>query len=610
MWVPPMSHLLRGVTASLLSFAAALCLAANVRVDGTTVVVNEVPVLAFRANDPVQRARNLVAELRALSGNEPVSLAKDRGKYVLKVGSVLISDFDQEAADRSVSPQQLAHQWAARLSYAFALPALRVAVSNLNVGVGAKQSVSVVGSLVPQAELKVDDAAIVLAKLNGADIEIAGLKPGHARISITSGRAIQQIDVDVRPWAASLPQTLNVSVSGAPAIASTIAGAIWSALQTRLVTADGANVFFSLPRIDDEGPGVTRAFRVNARVSAPNTLESSGVVSVVVHNLGLPQEKDEALWYSNDPESVVRPGALFSSTLKLDSPTRLLYHHINASQQALYLRVQAINDSDSVAQILIIPGDSKPDRNPVRAGLRAADQYVRAWMWGSGEVISIPAHSTLPISLRRLLPGETMSGLCSLRLISGPKELQVRTDAWPLFPIDRKWEAATSSSTPWRVVGTNAMNDYDRAPYEPSQRIFPNPYRDDAVRYSVGGRFGVCRIGQRPIPSQDDSQRLEGNFGVVYRIHAEISNPTADATDVDVVFEASAGYSGALFIVNGDYRVTPLLQPKDEAVIGKFHLAPGALQKFVITTMPVSGGSYPVTITIRPAQSAANAATR
>jgi hypothetical protein len=79
---------------------------------------------------------------------------------------------------------------------------------------------------------------------------------------------------------------------------------------------------------------------------------------------------------------------------------------------------------------------------------------------------------------------------------------------------------------------------------------------------------------------------------------------------VDVVFEASAGYSGALFIVNGDYRVTPLLQPKDEAVIGKFHLAPGALQKFVITTMPVSGGSYPVTITIRPAQSAANAATR
>ena len=155
----------------------------------------------------------------------------------------------------------------------------------------------------------------------------------------------------------------------------------------------------------------------------------------MVHNLGLPQVKDEQLWYSNDPESVVRPGALFSSTLKLGSPVRFLYHHINASTDGMYLGVQAINDSDSAAKVMIIPGDSKPDRNPVRAGLKAA-RSVSAGVdvFGSGEVVTIPAHETLPISLRRLLPGETMSGLCSLRLLSGPKGARrCGTDSWPLF---------------------------------------------------------------------------------------------------------------------------------------------------------------------------------
>ena len=150
------------------------------------------------------------------------------------------------------------------------------------------------------------------------------------------------------------------------------------------------------------------------------------------------------------------------------------------------------------------------------------------------------------------------------------------------------------------------MNDYDRAPYEPSQHVFPSPYRDEAVAYRVGDRFGVCRLGQKPLSSQDDQQRLDGNFGVIYRIRASISNPTALPTDVEVMFEASAGYSGGLFIVNGDFVSTPILQPKDETRIGKFHLSPGAKQSFLITTLPLSGGSYPATITLRPVQSAAN----
>ncbi len=571
-------------------------------------------MIAFKSGisgkSPVNRAEQVATALQALSGTESVSIANNRGNYVVKVGDVVIDGIWNEAVARSIPSSKLAHQWAARLSYALSLPPIRVASSTIELGVGSVKSIPIVGSMVPYADLHVEDDLVVAARRTEAGLVLTAIKPGRTRVSISSGASNETVEVTVKAWSAKFPQTLDVNVSGAPAITQTVKGAIEGAVQTQLATADGASTAFTLPKVGDVGPGVTRTFTVHARVSANDALQSTGDVNVVVHNVGLPQTKDEVLWYSNNPESVVRPGALFSSSLKVGSPARLLYHHLNASDQAMYLRVQAINDSDSVAKVLIIPGDSKPDRNPVRAGLKAADQYVRAWMWGSGEVVSIPPHATLPISLRRILPGETVSGLCSLRLVSGPPDIQVRTDAWPPFQIDHFWETALWSSTPWRVVGTNPMNDYDRAPYEPSQHVYPDPYRDDSVNYRVGGRFGVCRLGQKPLSSADDLQKLDGNFGVIYRIHASISNPTREATDVEVVFEASAGYSGALFIVNGDYLVTPILQPKDETRIGRFHLSPGSKQDFVITTLPVSGGSYPATITIRPVQLGATAALR
>ena len=178
--------------------------------------------------------------------------------------------------------------------------------------------------------------------------------------------------------------------------------------------------------------------------------------------------------------------------------------------------------------------------------------------------------------------------------------MQIRTDAWPQFPVDARWEAALFSPTPWREVGSNPVNDYDTAPYEPSQHVYPDPYRDESLDYVVGGRFAELRIGQRPIASQNAQQRLDGNFGVLYRIHVTLSNPTKNPTDVDLRFEASAGYAAGLFLVNGSFKTTSLLQPKQQASIGRFHLAPGEKRTVAITTLPLSGGSYPATLSLRP----------
>jgi hypothetical protein len=592
----------------------ALGFSSNVRATGSVLFVNEVPVLQFKATggstSPEDHARAISERLQLADLSGSFELKRAGAEYwILLNGDPVVTITRLEAIAHGSTLADLAHTWFAQLQHAAQLPALKILSDDYRAPVGAEKTIGIVGSMAPYVDLSVDRPESLSVKRTPTGMVLKALAPGTATVTVTAGGNVQSLVVQVRPWAAVLPQTLTAFVSGAPATVETVRGAIAGVIRTQLVTAPGATTTFRVPYVTSLGTGVTREFAVRLRATAPDTFQGAGSVNVVVRNIGLPQETDADLWYSNNPESVTRPGPLFSASLKQGKPVRMLYHHLNASTQSMYFRLQAINDSDQEARIMVIPGDSTPMRDPVLAGLRAADQFVRNWMWGSGEIVSIPAHCTLPLSLRRLLPGDTTSGLCGLRLVSGPSDIQIRTDAWPPFPLDPKWEGAIRSSTPWREVGTHPINEFDRAPSEPSDHIYPDPYRALTVDYQVGGRYGFLRIGQSPIAREDNEQKLDGNFGVIYHIKADLSNPTHQPADVELVFEASAGYSAALFIVDGDYVVRSPLQPKAESRIGRYHLTPGGELALDITTLPLSGGSYPATITIRPVQADQDAAT-
>ncbi|HEY0868128.1 MAG TPA: hypothetical protein VGE01_12155, partial [Fimbriimonas sp.] len=245
------------------------------------------------------------------------------------------------------------------------------------------------------------------------------------------------------------------------------------------------------------------------------------------------------------------------------------------------------------------PGDASPDPNPVLAGIVAAEMYVKNWMHGSGEIVTIPPRQTVPLSLRRVSPNETMSGLCSLRLVEGPESLLVRTDAYPPFPVSGKWSDALRSTTPWRETGSNPVNDYDLAAYTISNHVYPDPQKAEQTwTYRVGGRHQFVRIGEKAISRQDNSGVLDGNFGVFYRIKADVENPTDKVASVDLHFIPSAGYSGAIFIMDGNLMRTPLLQPQTPWRITQLKLAPGERQSIRLMTIPLSGSSYPATLKI------------
>jgi hypothetical protein len=210
---------------------------------------------------------------------------------------------------------------------------------------------------------------------------------------------------------------------------------------------------------------------------------------------------------------------------------------------------------------------------------------------GSASVIEVPPHSVVPIVWEAVRPGETASGLLALRGIEG-SALFIGDAIGTILDRPAGNFAYTMPTTSLADDPTNLVGQ--------SQHVYSPAEKSLKLSYTVGERWGYIRIGQEAVERVDLDGQLDGNFGVVYKVEAALSNPTFEATEIEFVFESSAGYTGAFFRINGLVYRTPLLQPKTTHQFFKVTLAPGESKTFYLETIPLSGGSYPCTVTIKP----------
>lgn len=578
--------------------------AQSVRASGATLYVNESPVLTLKAtvagSGPERRVKAVAERLReAPQGAEFAIKGVGKSRTLLAGSAVILDIGPAEAAAQRRPAADLAVQWLGAIRAALNLPPLRLGVQEVVMPVGGKRSVPFVGSEALAARYTVTPEGSVRLGRDDTGLVVQGVSAADATVELTSESGTASLRVRVVPFAASFPQTVNLAVTGNPATAESVVGALEGAVRQQLQALPGRKIVVQAPKNVAVASGSTRTVTVDVKVTAPGALPAEGKVTVNVTNEGLRHDKERELWYCNDPESLKGPSTLFRATLRASSPVRMLYHHVNESQEPLFFTVDVHNPSDQPARVVVVPGDSPPDKNPVRAGVLAADPFFQAWNVGSGEVVTIPPQSRLPLSLRRLKPKETASGLCYLHLLpGGPASLPVHADATDPYELNADWQAAETNPAPWREVGMPALGSIGQE--RQSNLVFPNPFRTEDLIYRVGGPFGFIRIGQKPIARRDGGRPLDGNFGVVYQIEVTLTNPTAAPANVEVVFEASAGYSGGLFYVDGEYQKKPLLQPKAESLLSKVRLAPGENKTVRISTIPLSGSSYPATIIVRP----------
>lgn len=596
-----MLNFVRLLGALLILGCSALSLGVRAVAQGPSVHVNGRAVAVFRDFDglqtPLERAENVAARISKASRGVIVT-AKAGTVYL--AGMPLMSAMPRDAAANRTSQLRLAEQWSRNLSVAISIPDVEISGPSTMMK-GQQTKLNLGGALAGKASVESSDEQVVKVVLGSGGYWLKATGPGQANITASVPGTIRSISITVRAFAAFFPQSAHGFVVGAPAIEDSVRGAIESAVMSQVKTEIGTDLKIIDMRPVAVATGGKQTFTVRARAFGGEFVTSEGLVSVTIENLPFAARRESELWYCNSPERVKGVGPLFAASLKDEGPVRVLYHHVNDTSGPVLIKLQAVNTSDKPARIVITPGDSDPERNPVKAGIVAANRFVRAWRSGSGEVVSVPPKSSVPIAMRRLFAGQTASGICMLRLLEGgPSTLEVREDAEELYTFQGKWASAIASPAPWRWVGATRLAMWTPPARESTDQIYPNPFKEVDARYTAGGKPAFIRIGQKPIARKDGAGKLDGNYGVIYNGRFFLYNPGAVATEAEFSFEASGGYSGALVILDGAIVQTPLLQPHGVYLLQKVHLNPLESKEISFTTVPLSGSAYPCTFMIRP----------
>lgn len=580
--------------------------AIDVRADGPSLIVNEVRIHTFvtktKGFSPSQRAALAAESLKAYDGPEALTKVAKGKALILKWGQKVVMTINpEEAKVLKVSPQTLAATVSQRIVDAASLPALVVDKTSLTLPPDKGLQVKLTGSGASKAKVLAAVPGVVSVTRSLGTLSLKPIKAGSTQLKIQFGESSIDVAVSVLPYALDPRVKIVAEVVGSPADESVVAGAVASALQAHASVPKGVRIWAKVLDAKSLMPGQFQSVKARVKATGAGYFPFEGEVTVKTNNSGEGVARDDALWYSNEPENIVKTGQLYWAKLGSGKSARLLFHHKNTTAMPVVVRYVVANPSDIPARLTIAVGEGRPDRNPTRAGYIAGDQFLSKWVSRSAEVLTVPPHSAVPLSIRRLATDETCSGLASIGLRAhGAPEVVVLGECLLPISLYDEWQSALNVNGAWHASRPRSLDTMRLKLDGIAQDVFADPFLEQTMDYEAGGRFGFARIGEHPLIDESKQRTLLGNFGVVYDIRGTLKNPTSAPVEVEVLFEASAGYGSGLFYINGDYVKLGLINPKQEIVLASIKLPPGVTKPLRIQTMPLSGANYPVTLIVRP----------
>jgi hypothetical protein len=544
--------------------------------------VNNVPVATLVASPKASAQERVSVVERRLSGyaahdKTPVfKVQKVNGQWTVTAnGGAVVSPNHGDAARLRMNRRRVAHTWAAKLKSAWATPFLRLSPGGVVVGVGAARTLTVGGAARGPITVSVDGPYAKAEQVKPGVIRLTGVSPGRGRVQVTQDGATAATSFLVLKPAGSI-QPVSVEVTGTAIPGDLLEDMVDSELRRKITLEPGAwSTMKTRPRFPSVWTRGSRLhYKVPVRLAGPGYLSVQTAMDITIHRVSLPKPSDVALYYSNNPETIRGPQVLFWHGLKEQAPARLLYHHQNLGTKALNLAVDITNDGDTAARVQVVDGTAAPSMDTVLVGHQATYKFMKRLQTGTGVIVHIPARSARRIFVRRLNPGDTMSGLMLVRpLNEGKLTLSMRAE-----DIGRPATAFTASQAA-------------------TESVFPNPDKALDFSYSVGGAWAYVPIGRYPI-TNGDGLSLDGNYGVMYTVRLHLENPTARKTDVRVIFEPRAGEARAVFLINGALTETPATFPPAEVRVMTVPLAPRQKKTVTLVTMPAAGGSYPAALIV------------
>jgi len=143
------------------------------------------------------------------------------------------------------------------------------------------------------------------------------------------------------------------------------------------------------------------------------------------------------------------------------------------------------------------------------------------------------------------------------------------------------------------------IKTYSPSPF-PGKWLYPNPARELRAHYIVGREWAFITIGDQAAAGLLEGDRLAGNYGIIYNILLELTNPTAEDVPVVILLEPAGGPARGFLLIDGKAVEAAVLSRDSEAELARYVLAPGEYRRVWIETTPQSGSNYPVRLVARP----------
>ncbi|HET8999877.1 MAG TPA: hypothetical protein VFP86_09550 [bacterium] len=292
----------------------------------------------------------------------------------------------------------------------------------------------------------------------------------------------------------------------------------------------------------------------------------------------------QRLLVSNSPETVAFSTLLFSATLSTAEAVRLVYHHQNgATARRMMVTVALSNPTSKRAAVWVTGGEPNAGADELVIGHAAARDFLMQYWRHEAFLFSIPAHTTSPLVVHALAPGEIASGLMQV----APVE-----DAALGLQVIARMEGDLDPPT---------GSDYLPLPDRLHQRgAFEQPEVERVRDYVVGGPFAMMALGgeQDLVRERATGDALQGNYGVIYTFQIRIHNATPMPATVTLVMHAVAGQAGGMFRIDERIVDVPRVPAGGVLPVAMVRVAPSENRLLVVSTMPESGANYPVLLTL------------
>jgi len=552
---------------------------AEVRVRGVVVARLAGPGAWARASAAVQALR------RPLPPPEAVSVRARRGSAVLLVdGRVVLDASARDARRAGTDAATLAGQWAARLREALAIPPLTVTPSSVVLSPDGAATLRVRTVVPGPLSATPADRRVVGADVAADAITLRGRGLGATTVRVRLGPYQTVVAVSVLPPAGRIPAEAEVIVTGTPAPVPVVHEAVRRWVEAAVVRTAGAVVRWSPIPVDaplEAGAAVT--VHVPVSVRSPYAGPVDRRVAITIRNAPLSLRDPDVLLVSNRPETIDGNGLLFEDTLQPRRGARLLYHHMNGTDQARILSITLTNAGPRLARVHYLSGHAGPSPDPLQVGALATGRFLTALGSGQGYLVEVPAQRATTFTAYALPPRALVSGIMQFQVIDGgPVGLRVAV------------------RLPWLLDRTVTA---DLGPYAfPHPRgTFPGTAVDLVREVRVDRPADVADLGvMAELKDVRTGEALVGDYGVLYRIRLHLHNPTAAEVPVALVANAAGGPARGLFVIDGAMTDVGLLAPTVDRVVATFVLAAGETRAVTVVTMPVAGSFYPVRLSVRP----------